>query len=73
MTPTQEYKQQIREQVDRPCYRRIVRLSNDILKKLPARVPLGEVAAALMLAATAFSESAQAAQRLSQIPGDDDQ
>lgn len=65
---TAAYKLNLRKQVDRACYRRIAVLTNDILAKLPKTAALGEVAAALMFAATAFAESAGQAQRLSELP-----
>lgn len=65
---TAAYKLNLRTQVDRACYRRIVGLTNEILAKLPKTAALGEITAALMFAATAFAESAGQAQRLSELP-----
>lgn len=68
---TQAYKADLRGQVDRACYRRISQIANDILAKLPKHEGLGDTAAALMLAATAFAESAGQAHRLLEIPRDE--
>lgn len=70
MTPTQQYKATLRAQVDRAGYRRILKLSNAILAKLPTSEGLGDTAAALMLAALAFSEGAGQAHRLLEVPDD---
>lgn len=65
---TAAYKRNLRGQVDRACFRRIAGLSNDILAKLPKNAALGEVTAALMLAATAYAEAAGNAHRLTELP-----
>jgi len=67
---TQSYKAGLRGQVDRACYRKILKIANDILSKLPKSEGLGDTAAALMLAATAYSESAGQAHRLLEVSND---
>jgi hypothetical protein len=69
---TAAYKRNLRGQVDRACYRRIERIANDVLAKLPKSQGLGDVAAALMLAATAFAEAAGQAHRIVEVPYGDE-
>lgn len=69
-SPTQDYKRSLRAQVDRAGYRRIEKIANEILAKLPKSEGLGDIAAGLMLAATAFSEAAPQAKRITEVPGD---
>lgn len=61
---TQDYKRRLEAQVDAATFSDIKRNANQILKALPAGVPLGTLTAALMLAAVAFSEGASQADRL---------
>ena len=61
---TQQLKAQFRRQVDDATYRQIAQAAHDILGALPKKYPLGTLTAALMLAATAYAESAPHASKL---------
>ena len=61
---TQALKSHFRQQVDAATYQQIAQAAHDILGALPAKYPLGTLTAALMLAATAYAESAPNAARL---------
>lgn len=61
---TLRFKQVIRSNVDEATFREVVRTASRIIQRLPAGVKLGTTTAALMLAATAYAESAAAAKQL---------
>lgn len=61
---TQDYKRLLRKSLDTKTYEATSAHAVQILKSLPADVPLGTMTAALMLAATAFAEGASHAVRL---------
>jgi hypothetical protein len=61
---TQDYKRRLRASVSDQDYQEIANASIQILRTLPPSVKLGNLAAALMLAATAFAEGGSQADRL---------
>ena len=61
---TADLKAQLRQQVDPVTYEDVLTAALRILEQVPDGIPVGTRAAALMLAATSFTESASQAAQL---------
>lgn len=61
---THAFRSDLQGKVDDPTYRAVVRTALTVLDNAPKDVPLGTLAAAMILAATAFAEGASQAKTL---------